>query len=74
MCTQAHVFSRFSLRYLPFVVCAVLVILELGLLKLTQRTSKFQKLDAWLSNYKKKYRQSTEIQPSETANPENALL
>jgi hypothetical protein len=59
MCTQANVFSCFSLRSLPYAVCAVLVFLELGLLKLIQRTSKYQKLDAWMSSYKKNYRQST---------------
>ncbi len=59
MCTQANVFSCFSLRFLPYAVCAVLVVLELGLLKLIQRTSKYQKLDAWMSSYTKNYRQST---------------
>jgi hypothetical protein len=73
---EAVVFTRFSLRYLPYSICAGLHLLELGLLKLIQRTSRFQKLTAWMSDYKKNYRQSTissAIELSDTADSNNEL-
>jgi hypothetical protein len=37
----------------------VLYLLELGLLKLIQRTNRYQKLAAWMSDYQTNYRRST---------------
>jgi hypothetical protein len=71
-----HTFSHFSLRYLAYAICAVLCLLELGLLKLIQTTSRFQKLTAWMSDYQNKYRQSTissAIELSDIRDPKNDL-
>ncbi len=68
---QAHVFTSFLLRYLVYAICAVLHLLELGLLKLIQSTRRYQKLDAWMSIYKNNYRRSiiplAEVQSFEMA-------
>jgi hypothetical protein len=57
----------------------VLFLLELGLLKLVQSTSRYQKLIVWMSDYQKSYRQSTTISPAEVElpdimDPKNGLL
>jgi sensor histidine kinase YesM len=62
-------FTRSLLRYLPYAVCAVLFLLELGLLKLVQSTSRYQKLIVWMSDYKKSFRQSTTISRAEVELP-----
>jgi predicted membrane chloride channel (bestrophin family) len=63
-------FTRSLLRYLPYVVCAVLFLLELGLKKLVQSTSRYQKLIVWMSDYQKSYRQSTTISRAEVESPD----
>ena len=73
---EALVFTRFSLRYLAYSICAGLYLLELGLLKLIQKSSRFQKLTSWMSDYKTNYRQSTilsAIELSDMADPKNEL-
>ncbi len=75
---DAHVFTRFSPRYLPYAVCAVLFLLELGLLKLVQSTRRYQKLAVWISEYQQNYRLSTissaQIELPDITDPKNDLL
>jgi hypothetical protein len=61
---------------LAYAICAVLFLLELGLLKLIQTTNRFQKLTAWMSAYQSKYRQSaisSGIELSDMRDPKNDL-
>jgi hypothetical protein len=59
-------------------VCAVLFLLELGLLKLVQSTRRYQKLAVWISEYQQNYRLSTissaQIELPDITDPENDLL
>jgi hypothetical protein len=72
------VFTRFSLRYLAYAICAVLHLLELGLLKFIQSTRRYQKLAAWMSGYQKNFRRSTissaQVELPDITDPKNDLL
>jgi hypothetical protein len=73
---QSHFFiTRFSRRLLVFAICAVLHLLEMGLLKLIQSTRRYQKLAAWMFEYQNNYRRSTismtKIELSDITDPNN---